>query len=379
MPSAKAFALILFSLLCLAARADLWVTGYYPGWEQSGMPASSIDFSALTHIIHFSVVPNSNATLDSTINGITSANSASIITNAHAAGRKVLLCVGGANSQAGFRGATTISNRSTFISNLVNLMSNRGYDGLDIDWEPLDASDANQYTNLVIGLRTALNALSSRLLLTAAIASPPTPASLIASVQSQFDQINLMTYDLSGPYSGWVTWFNAPIFDGGYRFASTGGLVPSAYGMVGSVTNAGVPASKLGIGIAFFGWIWSGGSGTTTGGAALPRQAWSTAPTTTQLSYNDIISTYYQAGLYHWDTNAQAAYLSIDNTGSSNDKFISYDDQRVCQSKVSYARYAHLGGVMIWELAQDHHANQIDPLLQSIKQALVTPGKVAVQ
>jgi chitinase len=258
-------------------------------------------------------------------------------------------------------------------------MSNRGYDGLDIDWEPLDASDANQYTNLVIGLRTALNPINPRLLLTAAIASPPTPASLIASVQSQFDQINLMTYDLAGPYPGWVTWFNAPIFDGGYRFASTGGLVPSAYGMVGSVTNAGVPASKLGIGIAFFGWIWSGGSGTTTGGAALPRQAWTTAPTTTQLSYNDIISAYYQAGLYHWDTNAQAAYLSIDNTGSSNDKFISYDDQRVCQSKVSYARNAHLGGVMIWELAQDHHAGQTDPLLQSIKQALATPGLASLQ
>ncbi len=344
------------------------------------MPATSIDFGALTHIIHFSVVPNSNATLDTSVNGISAANSASIINNAHAAGRKVLLCVGGGDSQAGFQGATaTSTNRAAFISNLVSLMSTRGYDGLDIDWEPLDPSDANQYTNLVIGLRTALNAVIPRPLLTAAIASPPTPAALIASLQSQFDQINLMTYDLAGPYPGWVTWFNAPLFDGGYRFASTGGLIPSANGMVGSVTNAGVPASKLGIGIAFYGWIWSGGTGTSTGGAALPRQSWSTAPSTTQLSYNDIISTYYQAGLYHWDANAQAPYLSIDNSGSSNDKFISYDDQRVCQSKVSYARNAHLGGVMIWEIAQDHHTNQVDPLLESIKQALATPGSAALQ
>src|SRR5258708_29807154 len=166
MPSAKAFALTLFSLLCLAARADLWVTGYYPGWEQSGMPASSIDFSALTHIIHFSVVPNSDASLNSSANGISAANSSSIITNAHAAARKVLLCVGGASSQAGFQGATTSANRSAFISNLVSLMSNRGYDGLDIDWEPLDPSDANQYTNFVIGLRIALNAINPRPVLT---------------------------------------------------------------------------------------------------------------------------------------------------------------------------------------------------------------------
>jgi hypothetical protein len=34
---------------------------------------------------------------------------------------------------------------------------------------------------------------------------------------------------------------------------------------------------------------------------------------------------------------------------------------------------------MIWELAQDHHANQPDPLLQAVKQALATPGTVAIQ
>jgi chitinase len=371
----------MFAACCLVQnnlRADLWCTGYYPGWEQGTLPASSIDFAAVTHIIHFSLVPNSDGTLDSSANSLTSANSSDIVSHAHAAGKKVIVCVGGAGSQSGFQGATTNANRAVFITNLVNLMTARGYDGIDIDWEPLDPSDANQFTNFVNGLRTALNAINPRPLLTAAIASPPTPPTLIASVQSQFDQINLMTYDLSGPYPGWVTWFNAPIYDGGYTFPSTGGLVPSADGMVNSVMSAGVPAGKLGIGIAFYGWIWSGGTGTSTGGAALPRQGWTTAPTTTQQSYNTILSTYYQSTLYHWDTNAQAAYLSIDNSGSSNDKFISYDDTRTCQSKVSYARNRHLGGVMIWELAQDHHAGQADPLLQSIKQALATPGSTAV-
>jgi chitinase len=343
------------------------------------MPASSIDFAALTHIIHFSVVPNTDGTLNITDNGVTAANSSDIVSHAHAAGKKVLFCVGGAGSQAGFQGATSSANRGTFITNLVNLMTARGYDGIDIDWEPLDPADANQFTNFVNGLRTALNPISPRPLLTAAIASPPTPPTMIGSVQSQFDQINLMTYDLSGPYPGWVTWFNAPIYDGGYTFPSTGGLVPSTDGMVQSVIGAGVPPGKLGIGIAFYGWIWSGGTGTSTGGAALPRQAWTTAPSTTQQSYNTIVATYFQSNLYHWDTNAQSAYLGLDNTGSSNDKFISYDDTRTCQSKVSYARNRHLGGVMIWELAQDHHAGQPDPLLQSIKQALATPGSTVIQ
>ena len=291
----------------------------------------------------------------------------------------MLVCVGGANSQTGFQGAASSTNRVTFINNLVSFMSTRGYDGIDIDWEPLDPSDANQYTNFVNGLSSALNAINPRPLLTAAIASPPTPASLMASLQGQFDQINLMTYDLSGPYPGWVTWFNSPIYDGGFRFPSTGGLVPSADGMVQSVTSAGVAPGRLGIGIAFYGWVWSGGTGTTNGGVAFPLESWSTAPTTTQPSYNTIMSTYYQSNLYHWHAAAQAAYLSIDNAGSINDKFISYDDQRACQSKVSYARNRRLGGVMIWELAQDHHSGQPDPLLLAIKQALATPGATKIR
>jgi len=368
-----------FLFLANAARADLWCTGYYPGWEQGVMPASTIDFVALTHIIHFSLVPNADGSLDSTVNVISPSNSSDIVTRAHSASNKVLICVGGANTQTWFQGATSAANRGGFITNLVNFMSARGYDGIDIDWEPLDQTDAYAFTNFVNSLRTALDAVAPRPLLTAAIASPPTPATVVASVKDQFDQINLMTYDLSGPYSGWVTWFNAPIYDGGYKFPSTGRLVPSTDGMVTSLVDAGVPPGKLGIGIAFFGWVWSGGTGTSTGGASLPRQGWTTAPTTTQSNYNAIISTFYQSNLYHWDDAAQAAYLSMDNAGSSNDKFISYDDARTCQSKVSYARNRHLGGVMIWELAQDHHAGQPDPLLQSIKQALATPGSTNIQ
>src|SRR5215475_5730856 len=109
------------------ARADLWCTGYYPGWEQGSMPASTIDFGALTHIIHFSVVPSTDGTLDTTANSVTAANSSDIVSHAHAAGKKVLICVGGAGSQTGFQGATSSTNRGAFIANLVNLMSARGY------------------------------------------------------------------------------------------------------------------------------------------------------------------------------------------------------------------------------------------------------------
>jgi len=364
------FALALTALVpCV--RGELWSTAYYAGWMQGQVPASRVDFTALSHIIHFSVLPNPNGSLDSSTHSLFPANSADLLTRAHAAGRKVLISVGGADTQAAFQSATTPTTAPFFISNLVQFARARGYDGIDIDWEPLDASDAPQFTNFVRSLRSALNSIQPRPLLTAATASQP---ALFASLKDQLDQINLMTYDLSGPWSGWITWFNAPIYSGNTRFPSTGGLVPSADGMVNDFIAAGVPPAKLGVGIAFYGVVWSAGTGTTTGGAAQPRQAWTTPPTTTAIPFDTIMSSYFQPQRYRWDAAAQAAYLTIEEAGSANDKFISYDDVRACQSKVSYARNRGLGGVMIWELGTGYRSTQPegqrDPLLQAIKQAL---------
>lgn len=355
-------------------HGELWSTAYYAGWMQNQLPASRVDFAALSHVIHFSVVPNPNGSLDSSVHSLFPANSADLLTRAHAAGRKVLLSVGGADTQAAFQLATAPSNAPFFISNLIHFANTRGYDGIDVDWEPLDASDAPQFTNFIRRLRLALDHIQPRPLLTAATASQP---ALFASLQDQFDQINLMTYDLSGPWPGWITWFNAPIYSGNTRFPSTGGLVPSADGMVNDFIAAGIAPAKLGIGIAFYGLVWSSGAGTTTGGSTLPRQVWTTAPTTTALPFDTIMSTYYQPQRYRWDANAHAAYLTMDEAGSANDRFISYDDARACQSKVSYARNRGLGGVMIWELGTGYRSTQPegqrDPLLQAVKQALSPP------
>ena len=123
----------------IPTRGGLRVTGYYPGYRQGYYPPSSIDFSALTHIIQFSVAPNPDGTLNTATNGLTPAYSTSLVTAAHAAGCKALICVGGANSEAGFQGATAVSNLTAFIGNLTNFMATYHYDGVDLDWEPLDA------------------------------------------------------------------------------------------------------------------------------------------------------------------------------------------------------------------------------------------------
>jgi len=386
----KLYGVPLLLLLAVTAHADLRITAYYPGYKQNSMPASEIDFSVVTHLIHFSVVPNPDGTLDTSVNGITGARSADVVSRAHAAGRKVLICGGGASSQTGFQGATSPGNLTSFVSNLVSFMSTNSYDGIDIDWEPLPSSDFNQFTNLIIALRSALNSSAMPKLLTVA-AAPYAPYPdfsntqflMYAAIQNQLDQINLMTYDLSGPYSGWVTWFNSPIYDGGATFPSNSRHLPSIDVPVNSFLSNGVAAARLGVGTPFYGFVWRGGAGTPSGGVTLPRQSWTSAPMTTAVTFSSIKSSYYQSNLYHWDGAAQAAYLSITNSASTNDEFVSYDDEHSTEAKVSYLRNHALGGLMIWELSQDYNAaapaGQRNPLLQSVKQALGTPGLTGVQ
>ena len=348
------------------------------------MPAAAIDFSAVTDIIHFSVVPNTDGTLNSGDNDITLGNSTNLVKLAHAAGVKVLICVGGGGSESAFQAAASAGTLTTFVNNLTNFVAARGYDGVDIDWEPLPSTDFHLYTNLVTSLRGALNKMTAPKLITAAAAAYPPYGDLAtgeylmyAGIQSYLDQINIMTYDLSGPYDGWVTWHNSPIYDGGYHFPNTSELVPSINASVTNFLGNGVAATKIAPGMAFYGYVWTGGAGAGTNTLTGPRESWTSAPTITAYGYRDIIADYYKTNLYAWDTNAQAAYLGITNAVAANNVFLSYDDARACQAKVSYARNNRLGGVMIWELGQDHTANVPDPLLQAVKLALATPGLVS--
>jgi chitinase len=95
------------------------------------------------------------------------------------------------------------------------------------------------------------------------------------------------------------------------------------------------------------------------------------------------MSSLYQSNRYHWDSVAQAAYLSITNTPASNDMFVSYDDAHACQDKVSYARNLGLGGVMLWELENEYMPSQPvgqrTPLTSALKQALATPQISTIQ
>ena len=346
------------------AAPGLWVSAYYADWhQQSGyLPPQKIDFAAVSHIMHFSILPAADGAIDSSGGDfITPAQSAALLVPAHAAGCKVLISVGGADTAPVFRKAIADPVRPNFVKSLVDFVRERGYDGVDIDMEPIENTDAPAYEAFVRDLRAALSAAGPHLLLTAATASRP---EVFAALQGQFDQINIMTYDLSGPWPGFKTWHNSSLFGAGSEEMSAGAKYPSSDATIHGFAQAGVPRAKLAIGIAFYGDIWSG--------ASAPRQDIAGVKVQSGVDYSDIMDQ-YSAAARRWDVQAHAPYFSVASDDPAQRRFVSFDDERLCAEKVAYARREKLGGVMIWELGSGFRAaqpaGQQDVLLQAVKKA----------
>jgi chitinase len=336
------------------------VTGYYAAWNESHMPVSAIDFSALTVVAHFADYPRSDGTLETNGNGISAAQRQRVVAATHAAGKKVVLTIGGASTESAWNVAMDGSHRTAFIQQILSQVTTYGYDGIDIDLEPVADSDATGFVPFIQALRAQMNATKPGLLLTAAIGWD---AAMFNPVQSLFDQLNLMTYDMSGPWQGWETWYNSPLSNGGRTFQSTGGPLPSCQTRVTEATSQGATKAKLGIGVDFTGYVWTGANG--------PNQSISGVSVTGSVPYWQIMDTMYSAGAYRFDTGADAPYLSLGSGGSG--KFVTYDDEASIAAKVDWVRSQGLGGVIIWDLAAGYRPNQAagqqNPLLSAMKQA----------
>lgn len=376
--TASGLALLILSALPViatpASAPSVWVTGYYMASNQDGaLTPDKIDYSAITHLVHFSITPNADGTIADAaaggLNPITPAQSADVIAHAHKGGVKVLICLGGANSGPAISTAIAEGVRGAFVRNLVQFVSARSYDGIDVDMEPITPGDEPNFVAFIHQLRTAMKAAHPKWLLTIpASGEPGDQPKLCAEMQSDFDQINIQTYDLSGAWAGWKTWYNGSLYGEGKTLLTATRPYPSVAEKVGYYVAAGIPRQKLGIGIAFYGTVWTGANGPTQSIQGV---------TLNTLGYNEIMDHNFSPSVYHWDALAHAPYLSLGGATDASRKFVSYDDARLVREKVLYARTHGLGGVIIWELGDGYRDSQLigqkDVLLKAVKAAAQTP------
>lgn len=330
----------------------------------------------MSHIMHFSLIPQADGTLNSTQHELTPDHIQDVVTRAHGAGKKVLVTVGGAGASSTFPSATSNTYRAAFITNLIQFMKTHRYDGIDIDWEPLPSSQGPAFRTFVSELRARLNTEAPGSLLT--VTTMVNDRNEVVPVIEHIDQYNLQTYIISGPWSGWITWHNSPLFSGGHTFPS-GGPLPSIEGYVNDLLSKGVPRTKIGVGSKFGGAQWSGGTGTPTGGVTAPRQSWSSPPAWDDaVAYHTIMDTLFSSSTYRWDADAKVPYLSIDAPGSAQDVFLSYENEQSITEKIQYIKSASIGGMILWELNLGYRPQlppgERHPLLKAVKTAIGEPS-----
>jgi chitinase len=279
---------------------------------------------------------------------------------------KILVSVGGWTWSGGFSDAAlTAGSRARFVGSAVDFVRRYDLDGFDVDWEyPAQPGignthrpeDKTNFTALMRELRAALDqegrARHRQYLLTfAAGASPAFIANTeLDKVSKVVDYVNLMTYDFreagSEAAGHHANLFGNPADD----------RQRSGDRAVREFLDAGVPASKLVLGVPFYGRAW----GDVRPQANGLYQPGSRPSERLETNYGNLSGALIgrEGFVRYWDDQAQAPYL----WNAERRIFISYDDPQSMRLKAKYVRAHGLAGAMFWQLNDDPTGELLDAL-----------------
>jgi chitinase len=263
-------------------------------------------------------------------------------------GLKVIWSFGGWTWSGGFTQAA--ANPTAFANSCYNLVEDPRwadvFDGIDIDWEYPNACGLSCDTSGFAAFRTLMSALRTRFgpsyLVTAAITADGTSGGKIDAADyggaAQYvDWYNVMTYDFFGAWAAaGPTAPHSPLTS--YAGIPTAGFYSDA--AIQKLKGKGVPASKLLLGIGFYGRGWTGVTQSAPGGSATGP-----APGTYEQGIEDykVLKTRCPAT----GTVGGTAY------GYCNGEWWGYDTPGTIGGKMTYAKNQGLGGAFFWELSGD--------------------------
>jgi chitinase len=341
-----------------------WSMGYYASWNPEQYPISEIEWSGLTQIAMAFYLPKPDSSM--TLAGGNPQLATDLIAAAHLHGVKAIASIGGADSQSGFQQATASGSVATFAANLVSLLTTTGYDGIDIDWEPMDKTDEPAVIDIANRIRKAKPGALMTIPIGAINVNLGADLSGFPAIAAVYDQLNIMSYGMAGAWSGWKSWHSSALY---HTDSATPMSIDST---VKLYLAASVPAAKLGIGIGFYGLCYSSP-------VTAPDQALNGATLVASdgaISYAKIMTSYYSASARQWDALARVPYLSFASPHAPDGcTYISYDDEQSIAEKGAYVKAKGLGGVIQWELNEGYlssaAAGQRNPLLSAIRDSVL--------
>ena len=282
---------------------------------------------------------------------------------------KTLISIGGWSDSGKFSDAAlTDSNRTAFADSVAAFIRLYDFDGVDIDWEyPVSGGlssninrsvDCENFTLLLKKLRETLDAQGKMdgqtYLLTIAGGADSSYAkkTQLSEIAKYVDRATIMTYDIHGPWDS-RTDLNAPLYA---PSESSPQYQWSADQAVKLWISKGFPASKIMLGIPFYGYIYTGVSGGGTGLYKCYQKAAS-------LSYDCVRGKYSGEKAFSTHVHSDSLVPWIFN-GST---FISYDDETSVAEKAKYIARNQLAGASVWELSQNRGGELLNALTNNLK------------
>jgi chitinase len=338
------------------------------------LPHERIEFSALTHLIVGRASVRPDGTIVQALDAFDDrglARARDLAARAHAEECACLIMLGGEGEGPNFRAASAPALRASFVRNLLAFLDATGMDGVDLDWE--EQIDFGNFLELVRELRAARPSII--------ITVPVFPVNINFGLEAQVaafvrdaaplvDQINVMSYGIgmAGPWGGWVTWH-------------TGALEGHAPNRPTSVSSsllayeaAGVPRTKLGMGIGFCGIDYR-----PPNSAPYQDPVGGFGADDVEYRYSRLVRYIKAHGEPRWDDAAKQPWLSFPGgyspgQGFSVAGFISYENERSIAEKGAWLHREGFGGCILWTINYDVlPASGPGPLLSAVRQAFLAP------
>jgi chitinase len=287
------------------AKPEFRIVGYYSMKAAMSADLATLPFNKLTHINLYFLNPDSLGKFHDTLSQLRP-----FIEAAHASHVKVLPSIAGGGKHPYYRRLLMDDKRGKLISDLLSIVLENDFDGIDVDLEGSDIDE--NYENFAVELAAALK--PHKKLVTSAIAVFYKDV-LSDKALAQYDFLNVMSYDHTGPWTpskpGPHSTYEHAVSDLDY-FATT----------------RKIPKSKLVLGVGFYGY----GFGPTL------------ESTPSSMNFSDILAT------YPGSENADEFRMPGGAT-------MYYNGIATIKKKTQLAK-EKASGIMIWQLQGDAPAEK---------------------
>lgn len=393
-----------------AEPASKWVTGYYGGyfWDNGDYQAPEhVDMTAMTHFVFARIGPGggkkglpgeimlgAGTAHDRRDLGPGAAWDKSVeeymIMRAHQVGTKAIIMLGGEGDNAGFIASSQPDVRPVFVKNLVDYMVAKGYDGVDVDWEGIKDAAVEEQALLEALIADIRQEANSRPRYQANPVIITFPAGMLNTnidkvsehhkrVANLVDQYNFMSYGMGWFGQGWTSTTFAPLT--GHKKSRPISIAST----IQMYEDAGIPRSKLGMGLGFYGMNYAPpftGPDQPTDGDLKNWSVFDVRWNYAQLHKHG----YLDNGIYAWDAATQTSYRTYPGgyTPATRTEwatgYLSYEEPATIAAKGAWAQSSRAGegaaGTIIWLVNYGTTDGINNPLLTATKKAFLDPNAV---